>query len=93
VILGGGFYFLAANSHFDVFPCEKAYYSFSQDRLEPKAGSTCSLLDIKRSGDGPRADFAELTGGGYAVAVLLFVFLPYLVAAGIGHTIQRKKKK
>src|SRR4051794_4361047 len=92
VILGGGFYFVASNAHFDPFPCEKAYYDYKTEQLEPITSGTCDLPAVKRSGEGPNADYAKLTGGGYVVEGLLFLILPYIVASLIGHAIQRKKK-
>jgi hypothetical protein len=92
VVLGGGFFFVASNAHFDAFPCEKAYYDLQADRLQPKTSGTCSLLAVKRSGQGPAADYAKLTAAGYAVGGLLFVVLPYIVASLVGHAIQRRKR-
>lgn len=94
VILGGGFYFVASNAHMDAFPCEKAYYDYQRDRLDTPKSDTCSLLAVKRSKEGgPQADYAKLTGGGYAVMVLLFGLLPYFVASLIGNKVQGAKKK
>lgn len=94
VILGGGFYFVASNAHMDAFPCEKAYYDYQRDRLDTPKSDTCSLLAVKRSKEGgPQADYAKLTGGGYAVMVLLFGLLPYFVASLVGHKLQGNKKK
>lgn len=92
VVLGGGFYFVASNAHMDVFPCERAFYDYQNHRLETPTSTMCDLLSVKRSGQGPEADYAKLTGGGYAVGVLLFVVLPFIVASLLGHAIQRKKK-
>jgi hypothetical protein len=89
IVLGGGFFLLAINAHMDVFPCTKAYYSYQDQRLEPKTASMCSLLAVKRSGERSDSDFAELTGGGYAVGALLFVLLPYFVASIIGPMMRR----
>ena len=90
VLLGGGFYFVASNSHLDAFPCEVAHRDSRTDRLGAPAGEMCSLLTIKNKADW--ADRAELTGGGYAVMVLLFGVLPYLVGAAIGHAATKKKR-
>jgi hypothetical protein len=93
VILGGAGYFVASNAHFDAFPCEKASYNYERERLDTPTSGTCSLLAVKRSKErsGGQADYAKLTGGGYAVMVLLFGLLPYLIAAPIGHKLGRKK--
>jgi hypothetical protein len=92
VILGGAGYFVASNAHFDAFPCEKAYYNYERNRVDTPTSGTCSLLAVKRSNEGgANADYAKLTGGGYAVMVLLFGVLPYLIGAVIGHAISRKK--
>jgi hypothetical protein len=92
LILGGGFYFVASNAHMDAFPCEKAYWDYRRDRLDTPTSATCSLLAVKRSNEGgPQADYAKLTGGGYAVMLILFVLLPYGIATPIANAISRKK--
>jgi hypothetical protein len=92
VILGGAGYFLASNAHFDAFPCEKAYYNYERGRVDTPTSGMCSLLAVKRAQErGEQADYAKLTGGGYAMMVLLFGLLPYLIAAPIGHKLGRKK--
>lgn len=91
LVLGGGFFFVASNAHFDPFPCTTASYDYRAERLEAPHDGTCSIMNVKRSGE-PGADFAKLTPAGYALAGLLFVILPYLIAAGIGHAITRKRR-
>ena len=91
-VLGGGFYFVASNAHMDAFPCEKAYYNYERDRVDTPTSGMCSLLAVKRAKEGgSQSDYAKLTVGGYAVMLLLFVALPYLIAAPIGHKLGRKK--
>jgi hypothetical protein len=91
VVLGAGGFFFARNAHFDPFPCKVADRDWNTKQLGPTKSESCSLLDIKRAGEDPMADAAELEPGGYALAGLLFVVLPFFIAFGIGHLIQRKK--
>ncbi len=91
VVLGGGAFFVASNAHFDPFPCEVADLDWETKRLGPMKSENCSLLDVKRSGE-PMADHAKLAPGGYAIAVVLFGLLPYLLGCVIGHMIGRKKQ-
>jgi hypothetical protein len=90
VVLGAGGYFLASNAHFDAFPCQKANYNYDKEGYDAPQSEICSLLQIKRSGE-EGADRAKLTGGGYAVMVLLFGVAPLLVGFALGHALQRKQ--
>ena len=91
VVLAGGFLFVALNAHMDIYPCTKSDYDFQSERCRPPQSSTCDLLAIRRSGG--RSDCkAELSGGGWAVAILVHGILPYFVAAAAGHFIARRKR-
>ena len=93
VVLAGGFLFVAMNSHMDIYPCTQSRYDFQRERCGPPLSSTCDLLAIRRSSEGGRSDCpASLSGGGWAVAILVHAIIPYLVAAAAGHFIARRKR-
>jgi hypothetical protein len=91
LVLAGGFLLLAFNAHMDIYPCTKSDYDFQRERCSIPQSSTCDLLSIRRSGG--RADCpATLSGGGWAVAILVHGIAPYFVAAIAGHFIARRKR-
>ena len=91
LVLAGGFLFVAMNAHLDIYPCTQARYDSQRERCGPPLSSTCDMLAIRRSGS--RYDCpAELTGAGWAVAILVHGILPYIVAAAAGHFIARRKR-
>jgi hypothetical protein len=93
VVLAGGFLFVAMNAHMDIYPCTKSDYDSEHERCRTPQSATCDLLTIRRSSGGSRYDCpASLSGGGWAVAILVHGILPYIVAAAAGHFIARRKR-
>ena len=66
LLLAGGAYFVAANSHCDIFPCKETTEDPSTGQLKTQ-DDTCSILQVQREPIG--RDKAELTPIGYATAV------------------------
>jgi hypothetical protein len=91
LVLAGGFLFVAFNAHMDIYPCSKSDYDYQRHRCGYPQSSTCDLLAIRRSG-GEGDCPATLSGGGWAVAVLVHGIAPYFVAAIAGHLIARRKQ-
>ncbi len=92
--VSGGMYFLCANAHIDIFPCEKATRAFGSPggMFEPPlqtSEGTCSLLAHERGTDS-RGEYERLNEGGWA---LLFAFCGGigLVAGGLAGWLTRKR--
>lgn len=80
---------MAANSHMDIFPCEKTTQDDSTGRLDTRE-ATCSILQTH--GDYFRApEGAKLTEAGWATAVAVIGLLPLLVGFAIGSRFGKKK--
>ena len=90
LVLGGGLYVVAANSHMDIFPCEVVEKNFTTGKLEQRS-TVCSLLAVNRLER--NGEKSELTVAGYVVAVLFFGGVSAIAGFGIGHLIERKKKQ
>lgn len=86
LVLAGGTYFVAANSHFDVFQCNET--TETDGRLETKE-DMCSILQVQREPFG--GEKAELTPIGYATAVGVLGLLPFIIGYMIGGMFTRKK--
>ena len=86
LVLAGGAYFVAANSHFDVFQCNET--TETDGRLETKE-DMCSILQVQREPFGNEK--AELTPIGYATAVGVLGILPLILGFVIGGFFTRKK--
>ena len=70
VVLSAAMYFLSANAHIDIFPCNKAYRdravgAFGPPPVRTETG-TCSLLAHNR-GTSPDGEHETLTGSGWAL--------------------------
>ncbi|MFZ6178098.1 hypothetical protein [Nannocystis pusilla] len=89
LLLVGATWFVAANSHMDIFPCKKTTQDFSTGRLDTRE-TTCSILqthgDYFRPPEG-----AKLTEAGWATAVAVIGLLPLLVGFAIGSRFGKKK--
>lgn len=68
--VSGGMYFVCANAHIDIFPCEKADRGYTEGAPLVKSEGTCSLLAHER-GTGPDGGYDRLNETGWA---LLFAF-------------------
>lgn len=88
LVLAGAAYFVAANSHFDIFPCKETTEDPVSGRLETK-DDTCSILQVQREPFGNEK--AELTPIGYATAVGVLGILPLILGFVIGGFFTRKK--
>lgn len=95
LVVSGGMYFVCANAHIDIFPCEKAQrpYGSPGTMMGPpplqKSEGTCSLLAHER-GTGPDGEYERLNEAGWA---LLFAFCGGigLVAGGLVGWLTRKR--
>jgi hypothetical protein len=84
--LAGAAYFVAANSHFDIFPCTETHEV--NDRMVTESGE-CSIMEVQRE---PYAgERHELKPEGYALAIGVLGVLPLLLGIWIGGRITRKK--
>ena len=89
LLLVGATWFVAANSHMDIFPCKKTTEDFSTGRLDTRE-TTCSILQTH--GDYFRPpESAKLTEAGWATAVVVIGLLPLLVGFAIGSRFGKKK--
>ncbi|MBL9103990.1 MAG: hypothetical protein JNL82_23805 [Myxococcales bacterium] len=88
LVLAGGAYVVAANSHFDIFPCKETTEDFDtgQTRTED---STCSIMQVQRAPIGKER--AELTPVGYATAVGVLGVAPLILGFLLGGFFTRKK--
>lgn len=86
LVLAGGAYFVAANSHFDIFQCIETTEVGGRVRTQE---DLCSILQVQRE---PFAgESAKLTPVGYATAVGVLGLLPLLIGMWIGGLFTRKK--
>ena len=69
LVVSGGMYFLCANAHIDIFPCERAMSDYTTGGVTKSSG-TCSLLGHQH-GTGPDGSYDRLNATGWA---LLFAF-------------------
>lgn len=96
VVVSAGMYFVCANAHIDIFPCEKAERpinapaSFGSKPQLQKRDGTCSLLAHNR-GTGPDGEYEKLNVAGWG---MLFAFCAGIgaVAGGLAGFLTRKKK-
>jgi hypothetical protein len=86
LVLAGGAYFVAANSHFDIFPCTVTTEDEGRTRTED---GTCSIMAVQREPYG--GEKSELTPVGYAVAVGVLGVVPLILGFIIGGFFTRKK--
>lgn len=89
-----GMYFVCANSHIDIFPCETAQPARitgdmrGDPPLQVESG-TCSLLAHNR-GRGPDGSYEKLTTVGWASLIAMCVAAGAL-AGGIATVVTRKR--
>lgn len=88
LVLAGGAYVVAANSHFDIFPCKETTEDFNTGTTRTEE-STCSILQVQREPIGKER--AELTPVGYATAVGVLGVAPLILGFVIGGLFTRKK--
>jgi hypothetical protein len=88
LVLAAAAYFVAANSHFDIFPCKETTENYTTGQVETK-DDTCSILQVQREPIGK--DRAELTPIGYAMAVGVLGVVPLILGFVIGGFFTRKK--
>lgn len=86
LVLAGAAYFVAANSHFDIFPCKE--YRQTEFGQDIRSGE-CSIMEVQRTPyPGERA---ELEPEGYALAIVVLGIVPLLLGIWIGGRLTRKK--
>jgi hypothetical protein len=90
VLLVAATYFVSINSHMDLFPCELTRLDYQTDRLETQS-SSCSLMQTQGDYMQP-PERAELTGAGYAVAVLVVGVGPMLLGFVLGSIFRRRRE-
>lgn len=88
LVLAGGAYVVAANSHFDIFPCKETTEDHMTGQVKTE-DSTCSILQVQREPFGKEK--AELTPIGYATAVGVLGVAPLILGFVIGGFFTRKK--
>jgi hypothetical protein len=88
-VLAGSFYLVLGNSHIDIFPCEVTSRDYEK-KEDVKTSEVCSLLDVNRPAT--LGDQSDLTGAGWAVAVLVIGVVPFFLGFGLGHKLEKKKQ-
>lgn len=90
VVLGAGTWLLMANSHVDIFPCEKTEYDLTTHKVEGPKSATCSLIDFKPSHIS-EGESVKLTAAGYAVEAVVVGVIPLVIGFVVGSRVGRKK--
>ncbi|MDC0715569.1 hypothetical protein [Nannocystis bainbridge] len=88
LVLVGATYFVAANSHMDIFPCKKTREDLVTRRLVTDE-STCSILQTHGDYYQP-PESAKLTEAGWATAVVVIGLVPLLLGFAIGSRFSKK---
>lgn len=79
IVLSVGLFVVLRSSHIDIFPGIEHRMDFQTQKLVHEDGAI-SLLDHSRGID-MAGEGAELTAGGYVVAVLVILVLPLAIGA------------
>jgi hypothetical protein len=88
LVLVGATYFVAANSHMDIFPCKKIREDPVTHQLVTDA-STCSILQTHGDYYQP-PESAKLTDAGWATALVVIGLIPLLIGYAIGSRFAKK---
>lgn len=85
LVLAGGAYLVAANSHFDIFPCTVTTQDEGRTKTED---GTCSIMAVQRESSYEKS---ELTPAGYATAVGVLGVAPLILGFILGGLFTRKR--
>ena len=88
-VVAAAMYWLCANAHIDIFPCDKAtvYRDAMGPRLQTSSG-TCSLLAHNR-GKQSDGSYSRLTGAGWATLVAFCGGIGLVAGLGVGFATRR----
>ncbi|WAS97436.1 hypothetical protein [Nannocystis punicea] len=88
LVLVAGAWFVASNSHFDIFPCTKTTEDNRTGRLDTSS-STCSLLQTQGDYYQP-PESAKLTEAGWATVAVVLGLVPLMLGFAIGSRFSKK---